>query len=165
MPTTISIPMALVTVGMNTGNTYWAAKSGSQVDDGHVRYVDGGLGRATYWMVTPRNIDASEAWTLDIHHHADSGAGGNVVLSAFAQASTGLNILDANTTLLVASSAYNADSTMTITRLSGGNFDSVVGLSANTYLRVILIRSGNDGSDTVGADWNLNSINWIGDIS
>ena len=165
MATTITIPMALLTVEVNSGNAFWTAKSGNQIDDGHVRFVDGGLGKATYYMIAPKNIAATEAWNLDIHHHADAGAGsGNVVLQVLAQAMSDTSVLDANTSLLVAPSAYAADTVMTITRLSGGTFDSSIQLLSNSLLRVIVIRSGNDGNDTVGADWNLNSLNWIGDI-
>ena len=165
MATKITIPMALLTVEVNSGNAFWTARSGAQIDDGYIQFVDAGVGEATYWMITPRNIASTEAWTLDMHHHANAGLGsGNVSVKIFAQVASDTSLIDGNTSLLVAGSAYASDTAFTITRLSGGTFDSVVGLSANTYLRVIVVRSGNDGNDTLSAGWNLNSLNWIGDI-
>ncbi len=167
MATTIRIPMALLTVQVSSGNAFWTAKSGANIDDAHIRFVDSGNGLATFWMITPQNIAATENWHLDIHHHADSGNGGNVMLNVSAFATSGGNTIDTAPTLVTSAEtiATNTSGVMTVSQVSNGTaLDSVVALSANQYLRVEVERIGGNASDTVNADWNLTSIDWVGDI-
>lgn len=157
---TVRIPMALLTVKINSGNAFWTAKSGSQVDAGHVQFVDSGLGIATYWCEVPNNINSTENWNLFFKHDPDSGGGGNVALTFIGQVLSDGSVMDANTTVLLSARSFPtyAAGTLAVTSAATGVMDGTMGLVANQTLHVMVNRLGDNAGDTVSAAWNLKSL-------
>ena len=160
MPTTVNIPMELLVISVNSANAFWTAKSGANVDHAHVSFVDSGEGVAYYAAQVPTNINLTPSWNLNFDHMADSGSGGNVVITFSARAMSN-NVYDITPTVVSSAGVYavNTFNTMTFhTAVSGGNFDGVVTISANQYFVVKVNRHGGNTSDTVNSIWNLKTL-------
>ena len=159
MPTTVRIPLAVLTVQPDSANCFFTTKTGANIDFAHLAYVDAGIGSSTWWGIVPGNVAASPLWNLEVHHHADTGSGGNVVLNVLASQKSN-NTLDIAHTLVSSAAvlATNTSNVWTYTATSGANFDTVVALSATNYLFVEVQRFGGHASDTVNAQWNLASV-------
>ena len=154
---TIRIPMALLTVKINSANAFWTAKSGSQVDAGHVQFVDSGVGIATYWAEIPNNINSTENWNVYLKHEPESGAAGNVALTLCGQVLSDGSVIDANTTVLLSARSFPtyAAGTLAVTSMATGVMDNTLGLAANQTFHLIVQRLGNNAGDSVNANWNL----------
>ena len=160
MPTTVRIPLAVLTVQPDSANCFYVTKTGASIDMAHLQYVDSGTGISTWWGTIPHNLAATPAWSLDIYHHADSGSGGNVVLNVLARSSSNSQTIDIAPTLVSSAAvlATNTSNQWAYTAISGGNFDGVVAVSSNNYLQVEIQRFGGHASDTVSAPWNLSAV-------
>lgn len=159
MATTIKIPLELLTVEVNSANAFWTAKSGANIDQAHIAFVDAGNGSATFWGYLPNNLNATPAWNLDIGHYAESGSGGNVVVTFAARAYSN-NLIDAAPTVISSAAviAVNTSGTYTYSAVSGGDFDSAVSVSATNIIIVEATRHGGNAGDTVNAQWNLHTV-------
>ena len=157
MPTTIKIPFELLTVQINSANSFWTAKSGGSLDQSYVAFVDSGLGVATYWCYVPNNLATSPLWNVDLHHMADTGSGGNVIFSAHARALSTTSTIDIAPTIIVNSGsiAVNTSNWLTVSAASGANFDSVVAISATNIVLLKCFRHASTSGDTVDAQWDL----------
>jgi len=160
MPTTVKIPLELLTVEVNSGNCFWTAKSGTNLDQSYIAFVDSGRGVATFWGYVPNNLAASPLWSLDAIHTVDSGSGGNVIVSVYGRSTSHTSTIDIAPTLLVSSASISTQTSNVVTysSLSGGNFDGVVALSATNYLFVKFYRHADSSGDTISAQWNLMSL-------
>ena len=160
MATTVRIPLELLTVAVNSANAFWTAKSGASIDQSYIAYVDSGLGTSFWWGYVPSNVSATPAWSLEAYHSTNVGAGGDVVLNVFARVLSNTSTIDIAPTMLVNSAvvAVGATNVISYSALSGGNFDSVVSLSATNYVIVKFNRDGGNTSDTLSDQWNLASV-------
>lgn len=164
---TIRIPMAVLTVKVSSANAFYVAKSGSQLDEAHMTFVDSGVGVATYWCEVPYNINATENWNLVMRHEPDSGAGGNVAMTFCAKAVSDGSYMDSNTVVLLSArsfATYSAD-TLSLVQVATGVIDNTLGLAQNQLLYVIVQRLGNNAGDTVNANWNLKSLSLQCDVN
>ncbi len=164
---TVRIPMSVLTVKVNSANAFYVAKSGIQMDEAHMTFVDSGLGVATYWCEVPYNISATANWSLVIRHEPDSGAGGNVALTVCAKAVSDGSYMDVGTTVILSArsiATYSAD-TLALSAVGTGVFDNTMGLAQNQLLYVIFQRLGNNAGDTVNANWNLKSLSLQCDVT
>lgn len=159
---TVKVPMALLTVQPDSGNAFWSAKTGVNIDVGYVNFVDGGNGIATWWMVAPYNLSVTPNWNLELYSIAGTAtAAGSAVYTVNAKAVTHGEDLDAAAYTIVASAQISSifrSNTLTISAVSGGTFDAVVALSSQDLLLVEVTRHGGDGGDTVGDLWNVWSV-------
>jgi hypothetical protein len=157
MPTTVHIPLALSAVNMADANCFWTAKDGTNFDYGCLAFKDAALGKALFWGIVPKNLAATPAWNLILHHKAASGTGGNVVLTVKAKDVPTATALDAALTALHSSTAFAVETSanLTITTLSGTNYDSAEAIAAGNLLLVEVSREAADVNDTVNAEWNL----------
>lgn len=160
MPTTVKIPLDLLTVQVNSANAFWTAKSGTNIDQSYIAFVDSGDGVAWYWGYIPNNVATSPLWNLDFYHSTNIGSGGNAIVSIYARAASNTSTIDVAPTLLVSSGsiAVNSANQMTISAASGANFDSVVAVSATNYLFVKCLRHAGTSGDTLNDQWNLASM-------
>jgi hypothetical protein len=163
---TVRIPMALLTVAANTANAWYEVASGASIDVAHVTFVDSGVGVATYWTEVPFNLASAASWNLVFKHEAAAGNGGNVLLTLRASVASNGSTLDASPTVLVSTNAYSVltNGALNVTTASTP-LDSILGISAGHYLRVIVERSGNNASDTVNANWRLKTLNLQCDVN
>lgn len=157
MATRLHIPLTLATVSLANANAFWTAKDGTNFDYGHVAFADAVTGVATYYGMIPQNVASTPAWNLILHHHAESGSGGNVVLTVKAKDFATNVAKDAALTSLhtTATFAVSTSANTTITTLSGTNYDSTEAVAAGNLLVVEVSRIGGNASDTVNAQWNL----------
>jgi len=157
MPTTIRIPLELVTVQLTSANAFWTAKTGTTIDMGYVAYLDGGEGISTWQTPIPSNVAVTPAWNLDYKHVANTSGGGNVMLTAQVRAVNDGEELDGAYTLVSSAATFvvAVANTLNIDASSGGNFDSVAGVAADDVLLVRITRHGGNASDTLGVQWNL----------
>ena len=157
---TVRIPMALLSIKINSANAFYNAKSGTQVDAAHVTFADSGLGIATYWCKVPNNVNSTENWNLFFDHEPDSGAGGNVAITLCAQVLSDGSVMDANTTVLLSARSFPtyASGTLAITSAATGVMDNTMGLAANQTFQVIFQRLGNNAGDSLNANWNLKNL-------
>lgn len=164
---TIRIPMAILTVKINSANAFYTAKSGTQMDAAHVQFVDSGLGIATYWCKVPNNVNTTENWNLFFDHEPDTGAGGNVAVTLCAQVLSDGSVLDANTTVLLSARSFPtyASGTLAVTSAATGVMDNTMGLAANNTFYVAFQRLGNNAGDTVNANWNLKNLSVQMDVN
>ncbi len=154
----VRIPLALLTVQPDSANAFWRAVTLPLLDQAHVGFLDGGLGIATYWGLIPFNLHPDPSWTLYAYHMPNGGAGGNALLNVLASAVT--HAETAAYTLLANSAAIatQANTTMTVSAISGGDFDAVVAISNGDFLFVEVRREAQAVGDTVGDQWNLLSL-------
>lgn len=166
-PQTIRIPMSLLSVKINSANAFYTAKSGTQMDAGHVQFVDSGLGIAQYWCKIPNNINIAENWNLFFDHEPESGAGGNVAITLCAQVLSDGSVIDANTTVLLSARSFPtyASGTLAITSAATGVMDNTLGLAANQTFIVAFQRLGNNAGDSVSANWNLKNLSVQMDVN
>lgn len=157
MPTTVRIPLALMTVQPDTGNAFWLATTRATIDQGHVAFIDGGLGIATWWGIIPSNVNATPAWNLEAYSEVDSGVGGNGVFSFDGRViahATSLNgaytSLLGGGTLLVQTAGL-----LTIMTANATNLDGTLVVSANSMLLVQFTRHGQVVGDTLAAQFNV----------
>lgn len=157
MSTTVRIPLQLLTVSMANGNAYWQAKDGTNFDFGCVSFVDAATGDAYYHGLIPHNMNATENWDLVLHHGANGGSGGNVILDISAlDFADGATIDSALTTIATDKSlATGTAGLLQIDLVNGSALDGTEGLTAGNWLIVKISRDGGNGSDTVGDVWNL----------
>ena len=160
MSTAIRIPLQLSTVNLGNANAFWTTKDGSNYDYGYVAFKDAATGTATYMGIVPQNLASSPQWNLVLHHtkNASGGAGNNVVLSVSALDLSDSATVDDTLTSLISSQAVACDGTaldLTITSLSGSNFDGTEALAAGNLLVVEISREGGDANDNIDTQWNL----------
>jgi hypothetical protein len=149
-----------MTVSLANSNAFWTTKDGTNFDYAYVAFKDAVTGTATYYGVIPKNVAGTPAWNLVLHHHAESGAGGNAILTV-----SGLDFAtnaakDAALTALITTTAVavSTSANTTISTLSGSNFDGTEAVATNNRLIVQVSRIGGDGSDTLGVQWNLEQV-------
>ena len=164
---TVRFPLGLLTVQVASANAYWANSQGTNVDFGHVRFVDGGEGVATYWGHVPYNVNATEAWGIILGHKVASGNGGNVLLSTHGLSLGQADTMDVAMTLLSSAAALATVTAgiLNLTAVSGGTFDAVEGLSGGDLLFVRVTRHGGNAGDTLSASWDLFSVNLQCDVN
>ena len=161
----IRIPMALLTVEVNSGNAFWTAQTDTtRMDKAYVNMVDSGRSVSTWWTMVPTNVNATPAWSVDIFSEAATLAatGGFLVLNVDGMSvATGesANTLAASTVNLVAAGSFllNTAGLMTMTTMSATNFDGTLATSAMDYMKVKITRQGN--ADTFNSDWYIYSVN------
>ena len=159
MPTTVKIPLTPLTVQISSANCFYTTKSGANSDEAHFAYVESGVGVAFFYSYIPWNLAATPAWNIDLISTSESATAGNVVINVLASAKSDTSVVDVANTL-VSSAAILAVNAQTFTMpmaVSGGNFDSVVGLSAGNYAVVEIQRFAAHISDTLVGQWNLKS--------
>ena len=155
----ISIPMALLTVEVNSGNAFWTASTDlTNMDRAYVNMVDSGCSVSTWWCQMPRNLNATPAWGVDIYSQAVAGgsAGGFIVLNVDGMSTAvgeSANTLAASTIQLVSATSFqlNTADILSITTLATTNFDGVLATSATDYVKIKLARQGD--ADTLNSDW------------
>lgn len=155
----IAIPLTPATVQLDTGNAFWVAQSGINVDRSMIEFVDGGNGTATYWALMPPNIAPTPLWNLWFYHTANTNGGTatNVVVSASGiLVAAGASIDGAYTALMAAVSlSTRAPGILQVSTGIATNFDSTLTLTADSLLYVEVSRIGGDAADTVTASWDL----------
>lgn len=163
---TVRIPMALLTVAVNSANAWYEARSGANIDAAHTVFSDNCTGRATYWTEVPYNVVGTGSWRLIFKHEAERGSGGVVVLTMRATVSSDGNTVDAAPTVLLSTNQYtvNTFNALSVTTSSTA-LDSTLALTAGALLRVVVERSGGNANDTVNANWYLKSLNLQCDVS
>jgi len=155
----ISIPMALLTVEVNSGNAFWTAATDlTNMDRAYVNHVDSGRSVSTWWCKMPRNLNATPAWGVDIYSQAVAGgsAGGFIVLNVDGMSvaiGESANTLAASTIQLVAAGSFrlNTADILSICTLATTNFDASLATSATDIVKIKLTRQGN--ADTLNSDW------------
>jgi hypothetical protein len=164
---TIRIPMALLSVKINSANAFYTAKSGTLMDAAHVQFVDSGVGIATYWCKIPNNVNSTENWNLFFDHEPDSGAGGQVAITLCGQVLSDGSVIDANTTVLLSVRSFPtyAAGTLAITSAATGVMDNTMGLAANNMFLLAFQRVANNAGDTVNANWNLKNLSVQMDVN
>lgn len=167
MATTVRIPLALASVNLANSNAFYTTKDGTNFDYSYVSYLDAVTG-ITWWTgIIPQNVAPTPAWNLVLYHHADSGSGGNVVLTVTAKDFATGDAKDAALTSLHSSATFsvNTSANLTVTTLSGTNYDGTEAVAAGNRLIVEIQRVGGSGSDTVNATWNLEMVSLRIDIA
>lgn len=154
---TVRIPLPLLSVKISSANAFYTAKSGANLDAAHTAFVDSGTGIASYWGHVPNNVNATENWNIYFTHEAESGSGGNVVLTLRGNVSSDGNTIDVAPTTIISTATYlvNTFDRLTVSSFGAAVLDGSMGLAANNYLRVVIERSGGHASDAVNAQWNL----------
>ena len=161
---TISIPMSLLSVEVNSGNAYWTAQTdGVRMDKAYVNMTDSGRSISTWWCYVPRNVNATPAWALDIYSEAATLAatGGFLVLNVDGMSvavGESSNTVAASTTQLVSAGSFqlNTAGILSISTMTATNFDAALATSATDYMKVKIARQGN--TDTFNADWYIYSV-------
>lgn len=153
------IPMALLTVNPRNANAFWNVKTGANIDDAHVSFLDASNGLAEYWCWVPSKTSSTENWSLAMEHGADTGSGGTVLITLRARITSDGSTIDAAPTVLTSTGSFtaNSDGKLSINSASSA-YDGTLSLLANTRLRVVLERSGGNAADTVNAQWNLKNL-------
>ena len=160
----ISIPMALLSVEVNSGNTFWNAQTdGTRMDKAYVNMTDSGRSISTWWCEMPRNLNATPAWGVDITGEAAllGATGGFLVLNVdgmSAAVGESSNTLAASTIQLVAAGSFqlNTAGILSICTLTATNFDAALATSATDYVKIKLARQGN--ADTFNSDWYIYNV-------
>ena len=155
----ISIPMALLSVEVNSGNAFWTAATDlTNMDRAYVNMTDSGRSVSTWWCEMPRNLNATPAWGVDILSQAVAGgsAGGFIVLNVDGMSATvgeSANTLAASTIQLVVATSFrlNTANILSISTLTATNFDAALATSATDYVKIKITRQGN--ADTLNSDW------------
>lgn len=160
MATTVRIPMAILTVQPDSGNCFYETKTGTNVDYSYFGYVDAGVGSSTWWGLVPSNVAATEAWNIELYHHNNGGTNGNVVIDVLAIAGSHSRPIDLAMTRISSAAviAANSSSLRLFSAVTGATLDAVIALSSNNYLMVQVDRFGNHTSDSISAQWNLESV-------
>ena len=161
MATTIHIPMALLTVEVNSGNCFWTAQTNlTNMDKAYINHVDSGRSVSTWWMSVPTNVNATPAWGLDIVSEAaiNGSAGGFLILNVDGMSAAhgeSANTLASSTTQLVVAGSFQLSTAglLTISTMATTNFDATLATSATDYLKVKITRVGQ--SDTLNSDWYI----------
>jgi hypothetical protein len=159
---TIRIPFALLTVQPDSANAFWISTTGTNVDMAAVRFADSGEGIATYWSLVPQNLATTPAWNLDFYSKMPSATAANsAMVTTRAKAVADGEDADASAYTIVSSAGlyriFRA-TTLTVSAVSGGNFDSVVSLTTNDMLLVEVDRHGGNSSDSLSDAWDLCSL-------
>src|SRR3990167_2075813 len=160
----ISIPMALLTVEVNSGNAFWTASTDlTNMDRAYVNHVDSGRSVSTWWCKMPRNLNATPAWGVDIYSQADllGATGGFLVLNVdgmSAAVGESANTLAASTIQLVSATSFqlNTAGILSICTLTATNFDASLATSATDIVKVKITRQGN--ADTFNSDWRIYAV-------
>lgn len=160
MPTTVNIPLQLLTVSLANANAFWTAKDGTNYDFGFVAFKDAVTGTATFWGIVPQNVAATPAWNLILWHGANAGVGGNVILNVKAKDFADAATIDAALTALETglSLATGASGLVQKDATNAGDYDVEEALAAGNLLIVEITRDGGNVSDTVGDQWNLHAV-------
>lgn len=162
----IRIPMALMSVEVNSGNAYWTAQTDQgtvRMDKAYVNMTDSGRSISTWWCDVPTNLDATPAWTLDIVSEAAilGATGGLAVLFIDGMTVThgeSANTVAGSTAQLVAGNSFLMQTAgiLTISTMTATNFDATLATSATDYMKVKITRMGN--VDTFNSDWYIYSL-------
>lgn len=163
-PSQESFPMALLTVEVNSGNAFWTAQTDTtRMDKAYVNMVDSGRSVSTWWTYVPRSLNANPRWGIDVVSEAAAGgsAGGFIVLNVDGMSTAigeSANTLAASTVNLVAAGSFrlNTAGILSISTMTGTNFDASLATSATDYMKVKLTRQGN--ADTLNSDWYIYSV-------
>lgn len=153
---TIKIPMALMSVEVNSGNAYWtAATNGVLLDESYVVHVDSGRSISTWWCRVPYNVNSSPAWNLDISSYPTASSAGIIVLSLSGTTITQGESANGAVTGLVAGGSFGLQQIgiYTVSTMSATDFDGTLATSAGDYMKIQLIRHGN--ADTYNADFRV----------
>ena len=164
---TVRLPMSLWTVQVNSGNSFWTAKSGTNLDQSYVAYADSGAGLATFWTHVPTNLAATPAWGVDLYHSAEVGNGGNIILFLNARVASNGATVDSTTTNLVNGGTFlvNTVGVLTVSTMTATNFDSTLAISATHLIFMTVRRLASNAGDTVNAQWNLHSASLRTDVT
>lgn len=160
----ISIPMALLSVEVNSGNAFWTAQTDTtRMDRAYVNMTDSGRSISTWWCEMPRNLNATPAWGIDITSEAAllGATGGFLVLNVDGMSTAvgeSSNTLAASTIQLVAAGSFqlNTAGILSICTLTATNFDAALATSATDYVKIKLARQGN--ADTFNSDWYIYNV-------
>lgn len=149
--------MRLLAVSQSNGNAFWSVLDGTNFDYDFVEFADAVTGDSWWGCDVPINLATTPAWNLKLYHKAASGAGGNVVLTVDALDRPTAAAFDSALTSLHASATFTVETSanLTITTLSGTNYDGTEAIAASNFLVVHIARVGGSGSDTVNAAWRL----------
>ena len=111
----------------------------------------------------PRSLNANPRWGIDVVSEAAAGgsAGGFIVLNVDGMSTAigeSANTLAASTVNLVAAGSFrlNTAGILSISTMTGTNFDASLATSATDYMKVKLTRQGN--ADTLNSDWYIYSV-------
>ena len=165
---TIRIPLALLTIQPDSANAFWTARTGANVDFAEVRFLDAGEGIATWWGIVPFNVAPSPRWNLDLYSVAGTAtAAGSAMYTVVSKAVATGEDLDSAAYTLIASAQVSSifrSTTLTISAVSGGNFDAVVAVSNGDYLLVQLNRHGGQVVDSIGDFWDIKAVTMKVDV-
>ena len=156
---TVKIPMALMSVEVNSGNAYWtAATNGTVLDESYIVHIDSGRSISTWWCRVPYNVNSSPAWNLDVSSYPTASSAGIIVLSLSGTTVTHGESANGAVTGLVAGGSFGLQQIgiLTVSTMSATNFDGTLATSAGDYMKVQLIRHG--ASDTYNADFRVISV-------
>src|SRR3990167_146437 len=125
----IRIPMALLTVQINSANAYWtAATNGGFIDEAYIIHSDSGKSVSSWWCKVPNNVNSTPAWNIEIDSYPTASSAGILVLSA-----SGLSIATGESangagTALVSGGSFTLRHTniLTTSTLSATNFDGTL---------------------------------------
>lgn len=162
---TVRIPMALMSVEVNSGNAFWTAQTdGVRMDKAYINMIDSGRSVSTWWCMVPTNVNATPAWSVDIFSEAAAlgATGGFLVLNVDGMSvATGesANALAASTINLVSAGSFllNTAGILTMSTMSATNFDGSLATSATDLMKIKITRQGN--ADTFNSDWYIYSVN------
>ena len=153
------VPMALLTVEVNSSNAFWTAQTDTtRMDKAYVNHIDSGRSVSTWWCEVPSTVNATPAWNLEIMSEAAilGATGGFVVLNVdgmSAAAGESSNTLAASTIQLVAAGSFliNTAGILTMSTMTATDFDGILATSATDYMKIKVTRVGQ--SDTFNSDW------------
>ena len=155
----VSIPMALLTIEVNSGNAFWTASTDTtRMDRAYINMIDSGRSVSTWWCFMPRNLNATPAWGVDVYSEAAAlgSTGGFLVLNVDGMSvavGESSNTLAASTVQLISATSFqlNTSGILSVTTFTATNFDGVLTTSATDYLKIKIARQGN--ADTLNSDW------------
>ena len=164
MPTTIEEPFELDMVNPTNANFYWRPVSGPFWYQGVYRFdkintpsMPSGEGISSWKVNIPKNLAATPAWNVVLHHQSAQGGAGSILLRADAEV-LGSGDTPAALTTIVPNQLVGVGTSgdRNITVLSASNFDSLVALTAGEDLHLVLKRIPlNASGDSLVAGWDL----------
>ena len=161
---TIRIPMALMSVEVNSGNAFWTAQTDTtRMDKAYVNMVDSGRSVSTWWCDVPYNLNSTPAWAFEILSEAATLAatGGFLILNVDGMSSAhgeSSNVLASDTIRLVQATSFRLSTAglLTLSTMTTTDFDAPLGTSASDYMKLKITRQGN--VDTLNSDWYIYSV-------
>lgn len=162
----VDIPMALMSVEVNSANAFWNATGGGSLnifDDAYITFIDSGRGRAVWWLKVPRNVNDTPAWNIivDSKRRTNVGVDTGLILSVDAiTIAHGESSFNVGSTVLVSAGTFKIQSSgiLTVSTMSATDFDGTLTTSAMDLVKVQLTRHGN--ADGLQTDWDVYSVNF-----